>query len=207
MFGDDEYEPNDSISSFTSGSPQQRIGYLNEICTMLCIAMEEYIISFDLYSTVPALTNALPHIINDQNEEEVILIVRALALILDVVPRSCPIVVSSGSVPKIVTLLKEKTSASLTEELLKCLDKISIENPEVLMTIGIVPILLQCLAIFNESLKLAALRVVSNLCRREDFKLEGCVEVIGERLSGGSDDEIELICQVNFTFEEAIFTK
>jgi hypothetical protein len=185
-----------SITSLTSEDANERLAYLNEVCTMLCIAMEEYITSFDLGTVVPALLNALPKNINDNNEEEAILIARALALILDVVPRSCPVVVSNGAVPKFISLLKGRSSAPLVEELLKCLDKISIENPEVLMVDGFVPILLECLQTFSEALKIVALKVVGNLCRREEFELEGCVNVIGERLAGGSDDEVELICQV-----------
>lgn len=190
-----------SIESLSSDSADERISFLSECTTYLCIAEEDYIVSFDLYTNVPALLNAFPKQITIDNEEESILVARALALILDVVPRSCPVIVQNNGVPKFITLLKEYSNPALVEELLKCLDKISIENPQVLMVDGFVPRLLECLQTFNEALKISALKVVSNLCRREDFELEGCVQAIGERLASGSDDEVELICQVCFYYQ------
>ncbi len=196
MFG----EEGTSIEALRSGSVDERISFLTECTTMLCIAMEEYIISFDLHTNVPVLLNAFPKHVTVENEEEAILIARALALILDVVPRSCPVVVQNNAVPKFISLLKGESNAALVEELLKCLDKISIENPQVLMVDGFVPRLLECLQTFNEALKIVALKVVANLCRREEFELGSCVQAIGERLASGSDDEVELICQVRHCF-------
>ncbi|KAG2373797.1 hypothetical protein C9374_011682 [Naegleria lovaniensis] len=185
-----------SSSDFQNlASDQERINSLNELCTFLCIGLEDFIAGFDVYGwssvLTPILQDRLSEVkrieqeVNSGNLEDVsslqgkwndsreiiTLILRALGSILDLVPRSCPTVLSYNPIPVMLDLLQifsdhqrskgESSSTDSTlleasdqnidarplskelfgdlvnegmlEEILKCFDKISIEEPTALL--------------------------------------------------------------------------
>ncbi|KAL9649546.1 hypothetical protein ABK040_003224 [Willaertia magna] len=147
----------------------ERISILNELSTFLCIGIEEFIQSFDVYSwcsiLIPFMKDQLKNLNKNlknnlknknleynleslnleslqQLQEEFILIVRTLALILDLVPRSCSVVLQYSPIGTFLELLILDNSLqklnlqnfiflneNLLEEIVKCLEKITMEEP------------------------------------------------------------------------------
>ncbi|KAL0489515.1 E3 ubiquitin-protein ligase TRIP [Acrasis kona] len=179
-----------------NGTPRERSEYLNELCTMLCIGDESYIRSLRVNKVVPILVQNIPSFVDYNNEMDLVMIVRSIALILDFVPRSCPTVVSCKTVSKLIPIIEQDISTDLKEEILKCFDKISIEKPEHLLeNEKVTLVLLSCLQVQNEPLKIAAFRVLKYLSSNERFDLGKCSSAIKQRLINGSPEEIILICE------------
>ena len=230
-----------SSSDFQNlSTDQEKINSLNELCTFLCIGMEDFIQGFDVYgwssvlipllkekvTSVKSLESQLSEGSSDvseiqngwnQTREIVTLILRALGIVLEMVPRSVPTVLSYHPIESLLELLKqfsksskkdeeehsnslratdlfgEFVNESMLEEILKCFDKISIEEPTALFNTvssndnddhenasgsseaGFIGILLNCLdsPMFSSRIKQSALKTICNLFRKmrvkEDF--------------------------------------
>lgn len=190
-----------------SGDEQRQENMLNELTTMLCIGGEDYIRSFDMYSFLPAFIALLPTSKNlktqAKKKEIIILAARAIGLVLNIVPHSCPQVISFGAVPVLIEQLKDKNlNSELAEDVLKCLDKISIENPQVLLKekdfITTLINSIEKLRLFSNGLVKPALSLISNLFRKlnpNNFNDVAPAFPTLSTLFDSTEEETELVCQ------------
>lgn len=190
-----------------SGDETRQENKLGELTTMLCIGDEDYIRNFDMYSFLPAFIGLLPTSkklkTQAKKKEVIILAARAIGLVLNIVPHSCPVVISSGAVPVLIEQLKDKNlNSELAEDVLKCLDKISIENPQVLLKekdfITSLIKSIEKLRLFSNGLVKPALSLIANLFRKlspNNFNdIAPAIGTLGS-LFDSNEEETDLVCQ------------
>jgi len=157
---------NQSLASLEStDNAKVQADILDELCTMLCIGMEDYIRGFDVDLGIQVLVKLLkktPH------DNILILSIRAIALILEMIPRSCNRVVAAGATPMLIKYLAtSEHNPDLAEEILKSLEKISIDDPEaILVHHGGVQAIIACTEVAPQRLHKLPAGILSNITRK-----------------------------------------
>eukprot|EP00906_Rhabdomonas_costata_P032244 RCo045437 len=149
-------------------SADVQVAVLNELCTLLCIGMEELVRSFDSRHAVRLLLRTLQRGSSDTNV--VVLCHRAVALVMEMVPRSCATVLGAGAMPLFVRHLQNAVQAGhaseLVEEILKSLERVSRDDPQAIIAFpGAVQATISAMHQGPTCTK-AALAILANVCRR-----------------------------------------
>eukprot|EP00667_Euglena_gracilis_P000124 EG_transcript_124 len=138
---------------------------LDELCTMLCIGMEEYVRGFDVDFAVKVFVKVLQ---TAENDNVVVLCSRAIALVLEMIPRSCRHVVDIGTVPILIKYLSlAEHNPELAEEILKSCEKVSVDDPQAIVAAqGAVQAITASMEFTPAHLHKTTVSILSNVCRK-----------------------------------------
>ncbi|KAJ9447832.1 putative ubiquitin fusion degradation protein C12B10.01c [Diplonema papillatum] len=137
------------------------------LCTLLCIGSEDQLRCIDACVFVEALSDIL--VMDVVLPELKVFAMRAIALILDSVPRSGPVAVANEVIPLTVNLLSTPCiTLPLAEELIKALESLSLDYPRVILQADGISKLVEWMQIDSakERLHIRALSIVSNISSR-----------------------------------------
>eukprot|EP01060_Flectonema_neradi_P007504 TRINITY_DN15236_c1_g1_i2.p1 TRINITY_DN15236_c1_g1~~TRINITY_DN15236_c1_g1_i2.p1 ORF type:complete len:2083 (+),score=363.11 TRINITY_DN15236_c1_g1_i2:112-6360(+) len=144
------------------------VGLCEEICTILCIGSEDHIRVIDASEFVKILSEIL--MMQSSLPELKVFAMRAIALILDIVPRSGPATVASDVIPLALNLLSQPdVTIQLAEELIKTIECLSLDFPHLILDkSGLQKLLLwlEGLESAKERLHIRVISIVSNICSR-----------------------------------------
>eukprot|EP00755_Sulcionema_specki_P005057 Sspe_Gene.31687::Locus_15606_Transcript_1_1_Confidence_1.000_Length_6859::g.31687::m.31687/K10590/TRIP12; E3 ubiquitin-protein ligase TRIP12 len=156
------------IAAKNASSEPAMVSICEEICTLLCIGTDEHIRGIDPNHLVKNLGEILK--MQSTIAELKVFAMRAIALTLDIVPRTGSVVVSNDILPLIVSHLNNPdTSPQLAEELIKALESISSDSPfSIVKAGGLVELLtwIDGLDRSKERLHTKVVNVVANICSR-----------------------------------------
>ena len=144
------------------------VGLCEEICTILCIGSEDHIRVIDAQAFVKVLSEIL--IMKSLLPELKVFAMRAIALILDIVPRSGPATVAHDVIPLALDLLSQSdVTIQLAEELIKSIECLSLDFPHLILErSGLQKLLLwlEGLESAKERLHIRVISILSNICSR-----------------------------------------
>eukprot|EP00668_Euglena_longa_P002397 GGOE01002776.1.p1 GENE.GGOE01002776.1~~GGOE01002776.1.p1 ORF type:complete len:1892 (-),score=512.93 GGOE01002776.1:169-5844(-) len=142
---------------------------LDELCTMLCIGMEDHVRAFDVEFAVKVFVKVLQ---TTENDNVVVLCSRAIALVLEMIPRSCRHVVDIGTMPILIKYLSlSENNPELAEEILKSCEKVSVDDPQAIIAAqGAVQAITASMEFTPAHLHKTTVAILSNVCRKSQQK-------------------------------------
>ncbi|EGC32277.1 hypothetical protein DICPUDRAFT_57189 [Dictyostelium purpureum] len=151
------------LQGLKSDDENKQMESLLEVCDLLSIATEETIAGFPSDSFAPALINLLNM---DHNPDMMLLAGRALSNMIEALPSSISSVVNHGAVSILCSKLLSIEYIDLAEQCLQTLEKISQEQPTVVLRAGGLMATLSFIDFFSTGVQRMAITTASNICRQ-----------------------------------------
>eukprot|EP01064_Diplonema_japonicum_P025883 TRINITY_DN372_c2_g1_i2.p1 TRINITY_DN372_c2_g1~~TRINITY_DN372_c2_g1_i2.p1 ORF type:complete len:1560 (+),score=412.28 TRINITY_DN372_c2_g1_i2:118-4797(+) len=151
------------VNNLVSGSEEEKMMALTDLCEMLSISTEETLLGFRTDQVIPSLVKCMQM---EENQEIMLLSCRALYHLMEALPGSIPSIVAAGSVAVFVEKLLSIQIIDLAEQALLCLEKVSVEAPVAVLKEGGMGAMLMFIDFFSISLQRKIILSISNMAKR-----------------------------------------
>eukprot|EP00659_Diplonema_papillatum_P010947 gene10947-16837_t len=150
------------LAKLNTSNEVEQMQVLTDLCDLLSMSTEENLIGIRPDSIAPPLVRCM----QDQNQEVSVLACRGIAYLMEALPGSVSSVVAAGAVPVFVEKLISMEVIDFAEQALLCLEKISAEDPNVVLREGGMTAMLTFVDFFSISLQRKIVASICNMARR-----------------------------------------